>query len=95
MDINNTTGQDTRYQVSGGGGGSPMGPHYHKEFQAEEAMSWPVLRAGSKVSYNLKSEGPWTVYFFVQGKKIIATAKSPSNQLTLLQQGGGFHVQVD
>ena len=51
MDINNTTGQDTKYQVSGGGG-SPMDPHHHKEFRIEEAVSWPVLHAGSQVSYN-------------------------------------------
>ena len=96
MDINNTTGQDTKYQVSGGGGGTPVGGHHpHKEFRIEDAVSWPVLHAGSQVSYNPKSEGPWTVYFFIQGKGITATAKSPSDRLTLMQNGNGFHVQIN
>jgi hypothetical protein len=94
MDITNTTGQDTRYNVAGGGG-TPMDPHHHREFRVEETVSWPVLHAGSRVSYNPKSEGPWAVYFFVQGKAYAATAKSESNHLTLLQNGGGFTVQVD
>lgn len=95
MDITNTTGQDTKYQVSGGGGGAPMDPHHHKEFRIEEAVSWPVLAAGAKVSYNPKSEGPWTVYFFIQGKGLVATAKSPSDRLTLMQNGSGFQVQIN
>jgi hypothetical protein len=95
MDIANTTGQDTKYKVTGTGGGAPIDPHRTKEFRIEEAVSWPVLEAGSQVSYNLKSEGPWTVYFFIQGKGITATAKSPSDRLTLMQSGGGFHVQIN
>jgi hypothetical protein len=94
MDITNTTSQDTHYHVAGGGG-TPMGPHSHKDFPMQEATSWPVLQAGSKVSYNAKSEGPWTVYFFVQGKGLTVTTQSASNRLTLMQNGGGFHVQVD
>jgi hypothetical protein len=96
MDINNTTGQDTRYQVSGGGGGTPVGGHHpHQEFKMEDAVSWPVLHAGSQVSYNPQSEGPWVVYFFIQGRGITATAKSPSDRLTLMQSGNGFHVQIN
>jgi hypothetical protein len=95
MDIDNTTGQDTKYKVTGTGGGTPMDPHHHKEFRIEEAASWPVLAAGSRVSYEPKSEGPWTIYFVVQGKGITATAKSPSDRLTLMQNGGGFHVQIN
>jgi hypothetical protein len=94
MDITNTTGQDTHYHVTGGGG-APMGPHPHKDFPMQEAMSWPVLQAGSKVSCSIKSEGPWTVYFYVQGKGLTVTTQSASNRLTLLQNGGGFQVQID
>ncbi|HTG33862.1 MAG TPA: hypothetical protein VLB76_13110 [Thermoanaerobaculia bacterium] len=94
MDIDNTTGQDTKYKVTGTGG-PPIGPHSHGEFRIEEAVSWPVLAAGSKVSYNPKSEGPWTVYFVVQNKGITVTVKSHSDRLTLMQQGAGFHVQIN
>jgi hypothetical protein len=95
MDIANTTGQDTKYKVTGTGGGAPMDPHRHKEFRIEEAVSWPVLAAGSRVSYEPKSEGPWTIYFVVQNKGITVTARSPSDRLTLMQSGGGFHVQIN
>lgn len=95
MDITNTTGQDTKYKVTGSGGGPPMGEHHHHEVRPEDAASWPVLHAGSRVSYSPNSAGPWTVYFFVQGKSVAVTAKSASNHLTLMQNGGGFHVQVD
>jgi hypothetical protein len=54
-----------------------------------------MLQAGSRVSYNPKSEGPWAVYVFVQGKAYFATAKSAGSHLTLLQNGGGFTIQVD
>jgi hypothetical protein len=96
MDITNTTGQDTRYNVSGGGG-SPIDPHHHREFRMEDTVSWPVLHAGSRVSYNPRpeAEGPWTVFFFVQGKALTATAASPTDHLTLMQAGGGFTVQVN
>jgi hypothetical protein len=95
MDITNATGQDTKYNVSGGGG-SPMDPHHpHREFRMEETASWPVVHAGSRISCNVKSDGPWAVYFFVQGKSYCATAKSAGSHLTLLQNGGGFTVQVD
>ena len=94
MEISNTTSQPTQYQVTGGGG-APIDPHHPREFRIEDAKSWPVLAAGSKVSYNPKSEGPWTVYFFVQGRGITATVKSHSDSLTLMQQGAGFHVQIN
>ena len=94
MDITNTTGTDTRYRVTGGGG-TPMDPHHHREFRTEETVSWPVLQAGSRISYDPKSEGPWTIFFFVQGSAVSVTAKSASDHLTLMQAAGGFTVQVN
>jgi hypothetical protein len=94
MDITNTTGTDTKYNVSGGGG-VPVDPHHHREFRMEDTVSWPVLHAGSRISYNPKSEGPWTIFFFVQGRAVVATAASPSDHLTLMQAGGAFKVQVN
>jgi hypothetical protein len=94
MDITNTTGQDTRYRVTGTGG-NPMDPHHHHDVRIEDAVGWPVLHAGSRISYNPNSEGPWTIFFVVQGKAVTATAASPSDHLTLMQAGGGFTVQVN
>ena len=42
-------------------------------------MHWPMLQAGSRISCDLKSKGPWTVFFFVQGKSYSVTAKSAAN----------------
>lgn len=94
MDITNTTDVNTQYKVTGGGG-PPMGDdHHHKDFPAEEAASWPTLHAGSQVSYNPRSTGPWTVYFYVQGKGYTVTTESPEDRLTLTRSGSGFQVQV-
>ena len=94
MDITNTTDVDTKYKVTGSGG-SPMGGHYHpKDFPIEEAVSWPTRHAGSQVSYNPKSSGPWTIYFVVQGKGITVTTESSDNRLILTRSGSGFQVQV-
>ncbi|HEY3571970.1 MAG TPA: hypothetical protein VGP73_28830 [Thermoanaerobaculia bacterium] len=95
MDITNTTDVDTQYKVTGGGG-PPMGDghHHNNDFPMEAAASWPTLHAGSQVSYNPKSSGPWTIYFVVQGQGITVTTESSDNRLTLMRSGSGFHVQV-
>jgi hypothetical protein len=94
MDVTNTTGHDARYNVSDGGG-TPIHPHRNPEIHAEQTANWPVVHAGSRVSYNPNSEGPWNVFFFIQGKAYSVTANSPGNHLTLLQKAGEFTVQVD
>ena len=95
MDITNTTEVDTKYKVAGGGG-TPMGPHHHlKDFPLEEANSWPTLHAGSRVSYNPKSAGPWTVYFLVQGKGITVTTEASDGQVMLMRSGSGFQAQAN
>ena len=95
MDITNSTDLDTKYKVAGGGG-SPMGGHdHHEDFPMEETGSWPTLHAGSRVSYAPHSSGPWTIFFFVQGKKLIVTTESAEGRLTLMRSGAGFHVQVN
>jgi len=97
MDINNSTDLDTKYKVTGSGG-SPMGGHHHpKDFPIEEIAesgSWPTLHAGSQISYNPKSSGPWTIYFVVQGKGFIVTTETSDGQVTLMRSGNGFHVQA-
>ena len=95
MDITNSTDMDTKYKVSSGGG-SPMGEHHQpKDFPLDEAVSWPTLHAGSRVSYAPHSSGPWTIFFFVQGKKLIVTTESAEGRLTLMRSGAGFQVQVN
>lgn len=95
MDITNSTDLDSKYKVAGGGG-SPMGGHHHpKDFPLAEAVSWPTLHAGSRVSYTPKSSGPWTVYFFVRGEGLTVTTESSEDRLTLTRSGNGFHVQVN
>lgn len=94
MEVTNATSTDTRYQVTGGGG-TPIHPHFHPEIHAEQTTNWPMLHAGSRQSLDVKSEGPWTVFFFIQGKAYSVTANSPGNHLTLLQKAGEFTVQVD
>lgn len=95
MDITNSTDVDTQYKVTGGGG-PPMGDdHYHhKDFPMDEAARWPTLHAGSQVSLNPRSAGPWTVYFYVQGKGYTVTTESSDNRLMLMRSGSDFHVQV-
>jgi hypothetical protein len=94
MDITNSSDHDAKYKVSGDSG-SPMGGHHHpQDFPNEEAVSWPTLHAGSRVSYAPKSSGPWTVYFFVHGEKLIVTTESAEDRLTLMRSGNGFHVQI-
>ncbi len=56
-------------------------------------MSWPTLHAGSQISYTPKSTGPWTVYFYVNGKGIVETLETSDGRLTLARSGAGFHVQ--
>ena len=95
MEVINGTSTDGRVHVQDAGGGPPMDPHRHPEIRAEETMHWPMLQAGSRQSLDLKSKGPWNVFFFVQGKAYSVTANSAGNHLTLLQAPGGFTVQVD
>ncbi len=93
MDITNTTDVDTKYKVTGGGG-APMGGHHHpKDFPIEEAVSWPTLHAGSRISYTPKSDGPWTVYFVIQGKGFTVTTESADGQVMLMRSGAGFLAQ--
>lgn len=94
MEILNGTSTDGKAYVHDGSSAPPMDPHRRPNIRAEETAHWPMLRAGSRLSYDLKSEGPWDVYFFVQGKAYSVTAHAGSH-LTLLQNGGGFTVQVD
>jgi hypothetical protein len=94
MDITNSTDVETKYRVAGGGG-TPMDPHHPRHFQPEDAVSWPTLHAGSRISYKPKSSGPWTIYFVVQGKGITVTTESSEDRLTLVRSGRGFHVQVN
>jgi hypothetical protein len=94
MDITNTTEVDTKYKVTGSGG-TPMGGHHHpKDFPIEEAVSWPTLHAGSKISYRPNSSGPWTVYFVVQGKGVAVTLESSDGQVMLTRSGNGFQAQA-
>jgi hypothetical protein len=94
MDITNSTDLDTKYKVAGGGG-TPMGDHHHpKDFPLEEAVSWPTLHAGSRISYNPKSSGPWTIYFVVQGKGFTVTTESSDGQVRLTRSGAGFQAQI-
>jgi hypothetical protein len=94
MDITNSTDLDTKYKVTGTGG-SPMGGHHHpKDFPIEEAVSWPTLHAGNKISYTPKSSGPWTIYFVVQGKGFTVTTESSEDRVTLMRSGAGFQAQV-
>jgi hypothetical protein len=72
-----------------------MGPHHGHDFRIEEAVSWPTLHAGSRVSYTPKSSGPWTVYFVIQGKGVTATTEASHGQVTLMRTGNGFHAQTD
>jgi hypothetical protein len=94
MEVTNGTTQDCKYNVTGGTG-TPIHPHSHPEIRADQAMHWPMLHAGSRLSLDVNSEGPWNVFFFIQGKAYSVTANSPGNHLTLLQRAGEFTVQID
>jgi hypothetical protein len=95
MDITNSTEVDTKYKVTGSGG-SPMGGHHHpKDFPIEEAVSWPTLHAGSRISYTPKSDGPWTVYFVIQGKGFTVTTESADGEVMLMRSGAGFLAQAN
>ena len=95
MDITNTTDLDTKYKVSSGGV-TPMGGHHHvKDFPLEEAASWPTLHAGSRISYTPKSDGPWTVYFVIQGKGFTVTTDSADGEVMLTRSGAGFLAQAN
>ena len=94
MDITNSTEVDTKYKVTGSGG-TPMDPHHSHDFRIEDAVSWPTLHAGSRISYKPNSSGPWTVYFVVQGKGITVTSESSDGQVTLMRSGNGFHARAN
>jgi hypothetical protein len=94
MDITNSTDMDTKYKVTGSGGPPMGGQDHHRDFPSEEAVSWPTLHAGRQISLHPNSSGPWTVYFYVQGKGFIATAETSDVQVTLMRSGAGFHVQA-
>ncbi|HEY2294885.1 MAG TPA: hypothetical protein VGM86_29630 [Thermoanaerobaculia bacterium] len=95
MDITNTTDLDSKYKVAGGGGSPMGGGHHPQHFPIEEAVSWATLHAGARISINPKSTGPWTVYFYIQGKGFTVTTESAADRLTLMRSGAGFHVQVN
>ena len=92
MDISNSTGQDTKYKVTGGTGGSGMGPHHH--FRAEEAVNWPVIRAGSRIHHDPTPPGLWVVWFVVGNHQVSREVSSPSDQVTLVQAGSNFRAQA-
>ena len=82
MDISNSSDKDVRFRVSGG---EPM---------AREVASWPILPAGSLVSYKPTSPGPWTVVFSVSGQWIVVESTSASDQIYLLQTGNSLRAEV-
>lgn len=95
MEVINGTTTDGKIHVQDTGSNPPINPHRHPEIHAEQTTNWPMLHAGSRLSLDVESEGPWTVFFFIQGKAYSVTANSPGNHLTLLQKAGEFTVQVD
>ncbi|HEY0510911.1 MAG TPA: hypothetical protein VGH73_03345 [Thermoanaerobaculia bacterium] len=93
MDITNGTDQDTKWKVANSGGGSGVGPHHH--FTVEEAVSWPVLRAGSRVQHHPAPPGPWVVCFVVGRHQVVQEIDSDSGQVALVQAGADFRAQMD
>jgi len=91
MDISNSTNLDTKFKVTSGEGSSRSRT---SNVAIEESVSWPTLPAGARLSVSPKSAGPWTIYFYVQGRGFTVTTESADDRLTLMQSGGGFHVQV-
>lgn len=92
MDISNSTDQDTRYKVAGGTGGSGVGPHHH--FKIEEAVGWPMLRAGSRIHHEPTPPGPWVVYFVVGNHQVVKEVSSASDRVMLVQAGTNFRAQI-
>jgi hypothetical protein len=92
MDIDNTTPVDTKYKVSGGTGGAGIDPHHH--FRKEETVSWPTLRAGSRIQHHPTPPGPWVVCFMVGDHQVVKEVSSASERVTLVQAGAGFRAQV-
>jgi hypothetical protein len=91
MDIDNTTPVDTKYKVAGSGG-SGVGPHHH--FKIEEAVSWPTLRAGSRIHHEPAPPGPWVVCFVVGKHQVVKEVSSASDRVTLVQAGGDFRASI-
>jgi hypothetical protein len=82
MDITNSSDKDVRFKVSGG---EPL---------ANEVASWPVLPAGSLVSYKPTSPGPWTVAFYVSDQWVVVESTSASDKVYLWQTGGSLRAEV-
>jgi hypothetical protein len=90
MEVDNTTGQETKYKVASGGG-SGMAPHHHS---GQEAASWSTIAPYSSVQHVPSSSGPWKVYFFVNGESVAGTVTTSDGRVELAETSGKFKVKV-
>jgi hypothetical protein len=94
MEIANSTDHDAQYRITGNSG-PPIGHRRPEDFMFAESDSWPTLHAGAQISHTPKSSGPWTVYFYVNGRGFVETLNASDGRLTLMRSGKDFHVQRD
>ncbi|HYG64768.1 MAG TPA: hypothetical protein VEL74_19465 [Thermoanaerobaculia bacterium] len=86
MDVSNTTGSDSDYKVTGGGG--TRGPG-----------GWIKLPGHRKVRHEVEhDEGPWKIEFKVAANgsefKIFGRCNDPDAHVVLVERGGAYGVDV-
>ncbi len=87
MELSNHTTTDVKFKISGNGGDVPHDP-------GEEAVHWPVLRAGAVISHSPSSPGPWRIDFYVEGRDVAAESTAASDRVNLVQAGDAFRAEV-
>ncbi len=106
MQVSNSTGRDTDYKLTSGGGAYstvyPMPTTQEEQVPppAAEDGSWQPLRQYRFVEHEMDGcEGPWEVTFRFQDASGVETWKTvfvehPSAQVLLVEVGGRFEVKV-
>jgi hypothetical protein len=92
MDIDNGTGSDARFKIGNGSGGPGGGPRPH--FNPEDAKSWQILKAGTRLHHDPTPPGPWVIYFMVGDHQVVEEISSASGQVRLLQAGASFRAHI-
>ncbi len=91
MEIVNETDQTARVRISGGGSGT--GPEKGEE--CEDTSKWPSLPPRGRMSHKPLPPGPWTVYFDVNGRRVVTQTRSDSGKVTLAPAGANFLARAD
>ena len=80
MQIVNDTDQDARVRVAGGGAGMDKPG---RSAEKEDPSKWHLLPSKGTLAPQPPGPGPWTVYFVVNGCRIVKEVRSGNSVVRL------------